>query len=76
MAGGKIAVLGSENPDPGAHPAVGPCCSASLKRDLGLLSRFEMCTVHLLCSSLENGHVIAEPRIECHGGARKFNGEI
>ena len=35
-AGARIAVLGSENLDPGAYPTAGPCISASLQRTLGL----------------------------------------
>ena len=35
-AGARIAMLGSENPDPGVYPTVGPCISASLQRILGL----------------------------------------
>ena len=34
--GARIAVLGSENLDPGVYPTAGPCISASLKRILGL----------------------------------------
>ena len=32
----RIAVLGSENLDPGVYPTAGPCISASLQRTLGL----------------------------------------
>ena len=35
-AGARIAVLGSENLDPGVYPTAGPCISASLQRTLGL----------------------------------------
>ena len=35
-AGARIAVLGSENLDPGVYPTAGPCISASLQRILGL----------------------------------------
>ena len=44
-AGAQIAVLGSDNLDPGAYPTAGPCSNTPLRHNLGLLY-VVVCNIH------------------------------
>ena len=77
----RIAVLGSENRDPGVYPTAGPCSNAPLQRNLGLCRglKYTRCTSSALAWPLGTGDrapplpgpYIALPRDAPHRATRR-----